>query len=82
MTIRQHQEPQPFSKGAFGALDGCQVRSGVPADGFPAGQVSHVDKGVIEGGEDVGHAKDKLSFSHLGEKFVDFTLNCLNNDQN
>ena len=28
-----------------------------PADRLPAGEVGHVDKGVIEWGEDVGHTE-------------------------
>ena len=34
--------------------------SGDPADGLTAGQVSHVDEGVVEGGVDVSHSENQL----------------------
>lgn len=39
-----------------------------------ARQVSDMDKGVIEGGEDVAHSEHVLSFSDLGSQADDLLL--------
>lgn len=39
-----------------------------------ARQVSDMDKGVVEGGEDVAHSEHVLSFSHLGSQADDLLL--------
>ena len=42
----------------------------VPADGFPAGEIGDVDKGVVEGSVDVSYAKHKLSLTNLQERNI------------
>merc|ERR1712211_226047 len=36
-----------------------------PADGLPAGEVGDVNEGVVEGGENVSNAEDKLAIPDL-----------------
>jgi hypothetical protein len=43
-----------------------KIRAGDAGDGFLARQVGDVDKGVVEGGKDVGYANDALAFRDLG----------------
>merc|ERR1719411_1772647 len=42
--------------------------SGDPADGLTAGQVGHVDEGVVEGGVDMSHSEHHLSILDLRTK--------------
>ena len=42
--------------------------AGDTADGLTPGQVGDVHEGVVEGGVDVSHAEDQLTFLDLGSK--------------
>ena len=42
--------------------------AGDTADGLAPGQVGDVHEGVVEGGVDVSHTKDELTFLDLGSK--------------
>ena len=47
-------------------FDDVQVKNQCsPADGLPAGEVGDVNEGVVEGGEDVSNAEDKLTIPDL-----------------
>lgn len=37
-------------------------------NGFTTGKIGDMDEGVVEGGEDVGNAKDEFTFTDLGTK--------------
>lgn len=43
-------------------------------DGFTTGQISNVDEGVVEGGEDVSNTKDELTLTDLGAQGHSFRL--------
>lgn len=41
------------------------MRTGDTNDGFLARQISHMDKSIVEGGEDVSNAKDEFTLCDL-----------------
>lgn len=43
-----------------------KIHTGDTSNSLTTRQISDMDKGVIEGGENVGNAKDKLAFADLG----------------
>lgn len=50
----------------FWTFDNVQAKSQCsPADGLPAREVSDVNEGVVEGGEDVSNAEDELAVPDL-----------------
>lgn len=53
--------------------------SGHTGNRLTAGQIGDVDKGVVEGGVDVSHTKDQLTWTDLGTEsdiFFNFDLSC------
>lgn len=46
--------------------------TGDPDDGFLARQIGDMNKGIVEGGEDVCNSKNQLSFSDLGAEGNNF----------